>query len=139
MNKFLNSIQIFVMAVLLNSCAYAPDMDWVPQIDIEKKFSGVKKEYHENKKLESVTHYKMDLKHGKYTTYYDNGNKNKEVNYIYDKIQGPFKWYYKTGELYQEGTYIDNYINGIVKIYNKEGKIQQTNYYFRGRKIDSGY
>jgi antitoxin component YwqK of YwqJK toxin-antitoxin module len=135
--KTINVIAIaFVFSIFQSSCNFAPDMEWVPVIKIEKKFTGAKKEFHENGKLKSVINYKMDMRHGKCITYYESGKTNLEINYTNDRKEGPFRWYYPTGELYQEGNYKNNRLDGQLMEFEKNGKLKKVKTYYNGTEWD---
>ncbi|HEY1045251.1 MAG TPA: hypothetical protein VGF79_02355 [Bacteroidia bacterium] len=135
MKRFLQLLTIASFAFFFGSCRFAPDMEWVPEVKVTKKYTGVKKEYFESGKIKSIFNLRKDKKHGTCQTFYENGNKNMEMEYRNDRRDGAYRWYYETGELFQEGNFSDDKLHGQVTEFEKNGSIRKVKNYFLGSQM----
>lgn len=129
------SLISFLLLLTASSCQFAPDMSWVPEVKVEKKFTGVRESNFPEGGIRTRIQIVNDMRHGKATSYYKNGQINTEMYYVNDRKDGPFRWYHPNGKLYQEGEYRDNKLDGELKEYDLDGNLSQVKYYSRGYQI----
>jgi antitoxin component YwqK of YwqJK toxin-antitoxin module len=125
---------LFIL-IMLNSCSNGPDMSFVEEVEIKKKFTGVKKDYYESGVLKSVIRMKRDKRDSLCVDYYEDGTVHLEVFYKDGKRDGIYRWYYPDGKLYQERNYKNNELHGEFKEFKKSGDIKFTKEYFFGSEL----
>jgi len=78
------------------------------------------KEYYEDGKLKSESHYTNNINNGIDKIYYESGHVKFETPYANNKVNGIFKEYYESGKLKSETPYIDGN-RGEIKQYDENG------------------
>ncbi|QQB73466.1 toxin-antitoxin system YwqK family antitoxin [Fusobacterium canifelinum] len=84
---------------------------------------GLGKQYYPSGKLKSEANFVEGLFQGKATGYYENGNLEYEENYKDGQLDGLTKNYYKNGNIEYEENYKDNELDGLVKKYYENGQL----------------
>ena len=93
------------------------------------KMEGRGKEYYPSGKFKSDAFFVDGLLQGKSTGYYENGNLEYEENYKDGKLDGLIKEYYENGNIKTESYYKNGDFDGLAKEYYKNGQIYiQENY-----------
>ena len=88
------------------------------------KLEGIVKEYYPSGKLKSEENYIDGQLNGKVITYYENGNIEYEQNYKDDKLDGLLKKYYENGQLSIEENYKDGKLEGEIVFYDENGNME---------------
>ena len=83
--------------------------------------SNVKKEYWDNGKLRSETHYKKGIRDGLETTWYESGEKESEYNHKNNNLEGLATSWYKTGVKQREQQWNDDKL-WLVTEWDVDGK-----------------
>ena len=99
------------------------------------KLEGIVKEYYPSGKLKSEENYIDGQLNGKVITYYENGNIEYEENYKDDKLDGLLKKYYENGQLSIEENYKDGKLEGEIVFYDENGKMELKAIY-KDDKVD---
>ena len=87
------------------------------------KLEGIVKEYYPSGKLKSEENYVDGQLNGKVITYYESGKLNLELNYKNDLLDGLSKGYYENGQLRIEENYKDGKLEGESTNYDEKGNI----------------
>ena len=99
------------------------------------KLEGIVKEYYPSGKLKSEENYIDGQLNGKVITYYENGNIEYEENYKDDKLDGLLKKYYENGQLSIEENYKDGKLEGEIVFYDENGNMELKAIY-KDDKVD---
>jgi antitoxin component YwqK of YwqJK toxin-antitoxin module len=94
----------------------------------------VKKEFYDNGKLKSETHYKNGEKDGLDTWWHESGNKNNETHYKNDKEEGLSTCWYDTGNKNNETHYKNGERDGLSTYWYYSGNKQSEVPYKNGGK-----
>ena len=98
------------------------------------KLEGILKEYYPSGKLKSEENYIDGQLNGKAITYYENGNIRYEQNYKDGKLEGLTKAYYESGKLNLELNYINDLLDGPSKEYYENGQLSAQENYKEGKR-----
>ena len=98
------------------------------------KLEGIVKEYYPSGKLKSEENYVDGQLNGKVITYYENGNMEYEQNYKDGKLEGLTKAYYESGKLNLELNYINDLLDGLSKEYYENGQLSAQENYKEGKR-----
>ena len=98
------------------------------------KLEGILKEYYPSGKLKSEENYIDGQLNGKAITYYENGNIRYEQNYKDGKLEGLTKAYYESGKLNLELNYINDLLDGLSKEYYENGQLSAQENYKEGKR-----
>lgn len=92
-------------------------------------FTGIRKDYYEDKSLKFEIPYKNGKKEGKGKEYYPSGKFKSDAFFVDDVLEGKAIGYYENGNLEYEENYKDGKLDGLVKDYFESGKIKaEINY-----------
>ena len=98
------------------------------------KLEGIVKEYYPSGKLKAEENYIDGQVNGKVITYYENGNIGYEQNYKDGKLEGLTKAYYESGKLSLELNYINDLLDGPSKEYYENGQLSAQENYKEGKR-----
>jgi len=98
------------------------------------KLEGIVKEYYPSGKLKAEENYIDGQVNGKVITYYENGNIRYEQNYKDGKLEGLTKAYYESGKLNLELNYINDLLDGPSKEYYENGQLSAQENYKEGKR-----
>ena len=98
------------------------------------KLEGIVKEYYPSGKLKAEENYIDGQVNGKVITYYENGNIKYEQNYKDGKLEGLTKAYYESGKLNLELNYINDLLDGLSKEYYENGQLSAQENYKEGKR-----
>ena len=98
------------------------------------KLEGIVKEYYPSGKLKAEENYIDGQVNGKVITYYENGNIRYEQNYKDGKLEGLTKAYYESGKLNLELNYINDLLDGLSKEYYENGQLSAQENYKEGKR-----
>ncbi len=98
------------------------------------KLEGIVKEYYPSGKLKAEENYINGQVNGKVITYYENGNIGYEQNYKDGKLEGLTKAYYESGKLSLELNYINDLLDGPSKEYYENGQLSAQENYKEGKR-----
>ena len=98
------------------------------------KLEGIVKEYYPSGKLKSEENYVDGQLNGKVITYYENGNMEYEQNYKDGKLEGLTKTYYESGKLNLELNYKNDLLDGLSKEYYENGQLSAQENYKEGKR-----
>ena len=133
--KVLQAIsKLFITAILLVTATIAINASILliqATIAVYGDESNIKKEYWDNGKLRSETHYKKGLRHGLETTWYESGEKESEYNHKNNNLEGLATSWYKTGVKQNEQQWKDDKL-WLVTEWDADGK-QTLQYNNEGR------
>jgi len=91
--------------------------------DETEPFTGIAKDYYEDKTLKAEIPYVNGLIEGFGKQYYPNGKLKYEANFVKGLFQGRATGYYENGNLEYEENYKDDELDGLVKNYYESGKL----------------
>ena len=97
------------------------------------KLEGIVKEYYPSGKLKSEENYVDGQLNGKVITYYENGNMEYEQNYKDGNLEGLTKTYYESGKLNLELNYKNDLLDGLSKGYYENGQLRIEENYKDGK------
>ena len=98
------------------------------------KLEGIVKEYYPSGKLKAEENYIDGQVNGKVITYYENGNIRYEQNYKDGKLEGLTKAYYESGKLNLELNYTNDLLDGLSKEYYENGQLSAQENYKEGKR-----
>ena len=95
----------------------------------KEPFTGIAKDYYEDKSLKVEFPYKNGRIEGKAKAYYPSGKFKSEAFFVDDLLQGKSVGYYESGNLQYEDNYKDDELDGLIKEYYENGQVYiQENY-----------
>ena len=94
---------------------------------------GFGKQYYPGGKLKSEANFVKGLFQGRATGYYENGNLEYEENYKDDELDGSTKNYYENGQLKTELNYKNGKLDGLEKEYHQNGQLYIEENYKDGK------
>ena len=95
----------------------------------KEAFTGIAKDYYEDKTLKAEVPYVNGLIEGFGKQYYPDGKLKSEANFVKGLFQGRATGYYENGNLEYEENYKDGKLDGLIKYYFESGKIKaEINY-----------
>ena len=99
------------------------------------KMEGRGKEYYPSGKFKSDAFFVDGLLQGKSTGYYENGNLEYEENYKDGKLDGLIKEYYENGQVFIQENYKDGELNGESFNFNEDGSFRSKAVYKNGELV----
>ncbi|MCL4585363.1 toxin-antitoxin system YwqK family antitoxin [Fusobacterium nucleatum] len=96
------------------------------------KMEGRGKEYYPSGKFKSDAFFVDGLLQGKSTGYYENGNLEYEENYKDGKLDGLIKEYYENGQVFIQENYKDGELDGESFNFNEDGSFRSKAVYKNG-------
>ena len=126
----LTSFSIFAeREVSYENLGYYEENELVYVIDEKKPFTGIGKDYYEDKSLRLVAPYLNGKLEGIVKEYYPSGKLKAEENYIDGQLNGKVITYYEKGNIEYEQNYKDGNLEGLTKTYYESGKLNlELNY-----------
>ena len=98
----------------------------------KEPFTGIAKDYYEDKSLKVEFPYKNGRIEGKAKAYYPSGKFKSEAFFVDDLLQGKSVGYYESGNLQYEDNYKDDELDGLIKEYYENGQIKSEMHYKNG-------
>ena len=99
----------------------------------KEPFTGIAKDYYEDKSLKVEFPYKNGRIEGKAKAYYPSGKFKSEAFFVDDLLQGKSVGYYENGNLEYEENYKDDKLDGLVKNYYENGQLKTELNYKNGQ------
>lgn len=99
------------------------------------KMEGRGKEYYPSGKFKSDAFFVDGLLQGKSTGYYENGNLEYEENYKDGKLDGLIKEYYENGQVFIQENYKDGELDGESFNFNEDGSFKSKAVYKNGELV----
>lgn len=99
------------------------------------KLEGRGKEYYPSGKFKSDAFFINGLLQGKSIGYYENGNLKYEENYKDGKLDGLIKEYYENGEVYIQENYKNGELDGESFNFNEDGSLRSKAVYKNGELV----
>ena len=99
------------------------------------KMEGKGKEYYPSGKFKSDAFFVDGLLQGKSTGYYENGNLEYEENYKDGKLDGLIKEYYENGQVFIQENYKDGELDGESFNFNEDGSFRSKAVYKNGELV----
>ena len=99
------------------------------------KMEGRGKEYYPSGKFKSDAFFVDGLLQGKSTGYYENGNLEYEENYKDGKLDGLIKEYYENGQVYIQESYQNGKLDGESFNFNEDGSLRSKAVYKNGELV----
>ena len=126
----LTSFSIFAeREVSYENLVYYEENELVYVIDEKEPFTGIGKDYYEDKSLRLVAPYLNGKLEGIVKEYYPSGKLKAEENYIDGQVNGKVITYYENGNIGYEQNYKDGNLEGLTKSYYESGKLNlELNY-----------
>ena len=126
----LTSFSIFAeREVSYENLGYYEENELVYVIDEKEPFTGIGKDYYEDKSLRLVAPYLNGKLEGIVKEYYPSGKLKAEENYIDGQVNGKVITYYENGNIKYEQNYKDGNLEGLTKTYYESGKLNlELNY-----------
>ena len=126
----LTSFSIFAeREVSYENLGYYEENELVYVIDEKEPFTGIGKDYYEDKSLRLVAPYLNGKLEGIVKEYYPSGKLKAEENYIDGQVNGKVITYYENGNIEYEQNYKDGNLEGLTKTYYESGKLNlELNY-----------
>ena len=137
-------IYTFIIFILTSFSIFAEREVDIDKIKYDKKnelgyvegekepFTGIAKDYYEDKSLKVEFPYKNGRIEGKAKAYYPSGKFKSEAFFVDDLLQGKSVGYYESGNLQYEDNYKDDELDGLIKEYYENGQIKSEMYYKSG-------
>ena len=95
----------------------------------KEAFTGIAKQYYEDKSLKIEFPYKNGKKEGRGKEYYPSGKFKSDAFFVDGLLQGKSTGYYENGNLEYEENYKDGKLDGLIKEYYENGQVFiQENY-----------
>ena len=101
----------------------------------KEAFTGIAKDYYEDKSLKVEFPYKNGRIEGKAKAYYPSGKFKSEAFFVDDLLQGKSVGYYESGNLEYEENYKDDELDGSTKNYYENGQLK-TELNYKNGKLD---
>ena len=98
----------------------------------KEPFTGIAKDYYEDKSLKVEFPYKNGRIEGKAKAYYPSGKFKSEAFFVDDLLQGKSVGYYESGNLQYEDNYKDDELDGLIKEYYENGQVYIQESYQNG-------
>ena len=98
----------------------------------KESFTGIAKQYYEDKSLKVEFPYKNGRIEGKAKAYYPSGKFKSEAFFVDDLLQGKSVGYYENGNLEYEENYKDGKLDGLIKEYYENGQVYIQESYKNG-------
>ena len=94
---------------------------------------GEAKQYYQSGKLKSTAIFSNGLLNGQCIGYYESGNIEYEENYLDDELNGSVKDYYENGQLKAELNYKNGKLDGLARAYHENGQLHIEENYKDGK------
>ena len=94
---------------------------------------GEAKQYYQSGKLKSTAIFSNGLLNGQCIGYYESGNIEYEENYLDDELNGSVKDYYENGQLKTELNYKNGQLDGLARAYHENGQLHIEENYKDGK------
>ena len=121
----LTSFSIFAeREVDFEKLEYDEKMNFVHYAEEKEPFTGIAKDYYEDKTLKAEVPYVNGKIEGIEKQYYPSGKLKSEANFIDGILEGKVIGYYENGNIEYEENYKNNEFNGLVKNYYESGKLK---------------
>ena len=91
------------------------------------------KQYYQSGKLKSTAIFSNGLLNGQCIGYYESGNIEYEENYLDDELNGSVKDYYENGQLKAELNYKNGQLDGLARAYHENGQLHIEENYKDGK------
>nr|WP_314386770.1 toxin-antitoxin system YwqK family antitoxin [uncultured Fusobacterium sp.] len=101
----------------------------------KEAFTGIAKQYYEDKSLKVEFPYKNGKLEGRGKEYYPSGKVKSEAFFVNGLLQGKSIGYYENGNIEYEENYKDGELEGLIKTYYESGKIR-TEINYKNDKLD---
>ena len=126
----LTSFSIFAeREVSYENLVYYEENELVYVIDEKEPFTGIGKDYYEDKSLRLVAPYLNGKLEGIVKEYYPSGKLKSEENYVDGQLNGKVITQYENGNMEYEQNYKDGNLEGLTKTYYESGKLNlELNY-----------
>lgn len=98
----------------------------------KEAFTGIAKDYYEDKRLKAELPYRNGKLEGKGKEYYPSGKFKSDAFFVDGLLQGKSTGYYENGNLEYEENYKDGELDGLIKEYYENGNIKTESYYKNG-------
>ena len=98
----------------------------------KEPFTGIAKDYYEDKSLKVEFPYKNGRIEGKAKAYYPSGKFKSEAFFVDDLLQGKSVGYYESGNLQYEDNYKNDELDGLIKEYYENGQVYIQESYQNG-------
>ena len=99
------------------------------------KIEGKAKSYYPSGKLKSEAFFVDDLLQGKSVGYYENGQVKAEIFYKNGKLDGPATEYHKNGKVYIQESYKDDQLDGESFNFTEDGSLNSKAVYKNGELV----
>ena len=99
------------------------------------KIEGIEKQYYPDGKLKSEANFIDGILEGKVIGYYENGNIEYEENYKDGKLDGLIKEYYENGQVYIQESYQNGELEGESFNFNEDGSLRSKAVYKNGELV----
>lgn len=129
----LNSFSIFAQReVTYEDLKYNEETELVYVNDEKEPFTGIAKQYYEDKSLKIEFPYKNGKLEGRGKEYYPSGKFKSDAFFINGLLQGKSIGYYENGNLKYEENYKDGKLDGLIKEYYENGEVYIQESYKNG-------
>ena len=130
----LTSFSIFAQReVDFEKLEYNEETELIYVSDEKEPFTGIAKDYYEDKSLKAEVPYVNGLLEGFGKQYYPGGKLKSEANFVKGLFQGRVTGYYENGNLKYEENYKDDELDGLVKNYYENGQLKTELNYKNGQ------
>ncbi|QQS86973.1 toxin-antitoxin system YwqK family antitoxin [Fusobacterium canifelinum] len=120
----LSSFSIFAeREAKLEELKYNEETELMYVNDEKEPFTGIAKDYYEDKTLKAEVPYVNGMLEGLEKQYYPSGKLKSEANFVEGLFQGKATGYYENGNLEYEENYKDGQLDGLVKKYYENGQL----------------
>ena len=142
-------IYTFIIFILTSFSIFAEREVDIDKIKYDKKnelgyvegekepFTGIAKDYYEDKSLKVEFPYKNGRIEGKAKAYYPSGKFKSEAFFVDDLLQGKSVGYYESGNLQYEDNYKDGELDGESFNFNEDGSLRSKAVYKNGELVDT--
>ena len=140
-------IYTFIIFILTSFSIFAEREVDIDKIKYDKKnelgyvegekepFTGIAKDYYEDKSLKVEFPYKNGRIEGKAKAYYPSGKFKSEAFFVDDLLQGKSVGYYESGNLQYEDNYKDGELDGESFNFNEDGSLRSKAVYKNGELV----
>jgi len=101
----------------------------------KEPFTGIAKDYYEDKSLKVEFPYKDDELDGLIKEYYENGQIKSEMYYKSGNLDGPATVYYENGQVYIQESYKNGELDGESFNFNEDGSLKSKAVYQNGELV----
>ena len=129
----LTSFSIFAQReVNYEDLKYNEKTELVYANDEKEPFTGIAKDYYEDKSLKAELTYTNGILEGEAKQYYQSGKLKSTAIFSNGLLNGQCIGYYESGNLQYEDNYKDDELDGLIKEYYENGQIKSEMYYKSG-------